>query len=109
LLCWRDEGNVFDSALLCRGIDAAHRLRYGAFGQRFLARELHDQVVQHVQVVTFSEKVLRPLEFRTPRIAFFRQKTLDHVAEALHADPQLVPGFRTRLLRPTLVELYDVT
>jgi hypothetical protein len=65
--------------------------------------------VQHVQVVTFSEKVLGPLEFRTPRLAFFRQKTFDHVAEALHADPQFVPGFRTMLLRPTPVQLDDVT
>jgi hypothetical protein len=71
-------------------------------------RELHDQVVQHVQIVTFSEKVLGPLEFRTPRLAFFRKKTFDHVAEALHADPQLVPGFRTRLLGPTLVKLDNV-
>jgi hypothetical protein len=65
--------------------------------------------VQHIQVVTFSEKVLGPLQFLTPGLAFFWQKTFDHVAEALHANPQVVPGFRSRLFRPTLVQLDDVT
>jgi hypothetical protein len=65
--------------------------------------------VKHVEVVAFSEKVLGPLQFLTPGLAFFRQKTFDHVAEALHTDPQVVPGFRSRLLRPTFVKLYNVT
>ena len=72
-------------------------------------RELHDKAVQLVQVVPLSEEVLSPLKFRTPRFAFFRQKAFDHVAEALHTNPQLVPGFRARLLRPTLVKLDNVT
>jgi len=64
--------------------------------------------VKHVEVVAFSEKVLGSLELRSPRLALFRQKTFDHVAEALHADPQFVPGLRGRLLRPTFVKLDDV-
>lgn len=59
--------------------------------------------------MTFSEKVLGALQFLTPGLAFFRQKTFDHIAEALHANPQIVPGFRSRLLRPALVQRDDVT
>jgi hypothetical protein len=105
---FRDEGDVFLSPLLRRCPYAPQRLPYRGFGQRFLAREFRDQILQDIQIVPFSEQVLSPLEFRAPRLALFRQETLDHVPEALYRDAQLVPRLRAWLLRPALVKINDV-
>src|SRR5579872_3922682 len=100
-----DEGNVFLAPLPRRSVDAPQRLRYRGFGQRFLARELQEEIVQDVEIVPLSKQVLSPLEFRAPSLALFRQEALDHIAEALCVQAQLVPDLRDWLLRPALVKL----
>jgi hypothetical protein len=63
--------------------------------------------VQPIEIVPFSKQILSPLDFRAPLLALFRQKTLDHVPEALYRDAQLVPGVRIGLLGPALVQIDD--
>jgi hypothetical protein len=103
--CFGDEGNVFLAPLLRRRVDAPQRSRHLGFGQRFLARELQEEIAQDIEVVPFSKQVLSPLECRTPRLALFRQEALHHVTEALCVHAQLVPGLRDWLLRPEPMKL----
>jgi hypothetical protein len=82
-------------------------LGYRRLGQRLLARQLHDELVQNVEVVSFSKQILSLLDFRTPCFALRGQKTLHHVAEAFYADAQFVPDFRACLLCPALMQIDD--
>ena len=70
-------------------------------------RELHEQIVHHIEIVPFSEKVLSALEFRAPGLALLRQETLDQVAQALYRDAQFVPSLGAWFLRPALVQIDD--
>ena len=61
-----DEGNVFLSPLLGCTVHAPQRLRNRGLRQRFLAGKLQEQIVQDIEIVSFSKQVLSPLEFRAP-------------------------------------------
>jgi hypothetical protein len=103
----RDERDIFRLSVLCRLLYAPQGLRHCRFGQRLLACELQDKLVQNVQIMSFSKQVLSFLEFGAPWFALFGQKTLHHVTEALHADAQFVPYLRAGLFHPTLMKVDD--
>jgi hypothetical protein len=104
---FEDERNVFLSPLPRRASHAPQRLRYRGFGQGFLARELHQEFVQDVKIVAFSEKVLGSLELRAPISALLWQETFDHIPEAFYGNAQFVPSLRAGLPGPALMEIDD--